>query len=104
MVNNMTTQNYLVVQENIVTNICVWDGDVNLWQPPQNATFLIQEATPTKIWELSSEIQDYVLIDSIGDADIGFTWDGSFATTNQPKPEKPTPALEQPETSGTVTL
>ena len=100
----MTTQNYLVVQENIVTNICVWDGDVNSWQPPQNATMFIQEVTPTKIWELSSEIQDYVLIDSIGDADIGFTWDGSFATTNQPKPEKPTPAEDQPDSTGTVNL
>ena len=100
----MPTQNYLMIQNNVVINVCVWDGNTQTWQPPQDATLLVKEVTPTKIWGLSSELQDYVLIDSSGDADIGFTWDGSFATTNQPKPEKPTPAEDQPETSGTVNL
>ena len=87
----MTTKNYLIIQENVVTNVCLWDGNTQTWQPPQNATMLVQETTPTKIWELSSELKDYVLVESIGHADIGFTWDGTFAVTNEPKPEKPTP-------------
>lgn len=94
MVNNMTTQEYLMVQENVVTNICVWDGNVNSWQPPVNATMLIKEATPTKIWALNTEKTEYVLTDSIGDADIGYTWNGTVATTNQPQPESPTPVTE----------
>jgi hypothetical protein len=100
----MTTQNYLMIQENVVTNVCVWDGDINTWQPPQDATMLVQATTPTKIWNFDSEIKDYVLVDSIGNADIGFTWDGTVATTNQPKPELPTPASDQPQTQGTQTL
>lgn len=98
----MTTQNYLMIQENIVTNVCVWDGNEQTWQPPQNATMLIQATTPTKIWELVE--QDYVLVGSIGNADIGFTWDGTYCITNEPKPEAPTPASNQPNSSGTVTI
>jgi hypothetical protein len=100
----MTTQNYLMVQENIVTNLCVWDGDVNSWQPPSDATMLIAETTSTKVWGYSSDAKDYVLVDSMGDASIGFAYDGTYCITNEPKPEKPTPAADQPETTGTVTL
>jgi len=85
----MTTQNYLMIQENVVTNICVWDGDVNTWTPPLDATMLVQATTPTKIWDLVDN--EYVLVDSIGNADIGFTWDGSVCTTNQPQPAAPEP-------------
>jgi hypothetical protein len=104
MVNNMTTQNYLMIQENVVTNLCVWDGNTQTWQPPADATMLIAETTQTKVWGYSSETKDYVLVDSIGNAGIGFTWDGTVATTNQPKPEKPTPAENQPTTSGVQNL
>lgn len=97
MVNNMTTQNYLMIQENIVTNVCLWDGNTETWQPPQDATMLVQETTPTKIWGLVEG--EYVLVDSMGDAGIGFTWDGSVATTNQPKPD-----AAQPTTTGTQEL
>ena len=100
----MTTQNYLMIQENIVTNICVWDGDVNSWQPPSDATMLIQATTPTKVWGLNQDETEYVLVDSMGDADIGFTYDGTACITNAPKPELPTPAENQPNTSGTQEL
>ena len=96
----MTTQNYLMIQENIVTNICLWDGDVNTWTPPADATMLILATTPTKIWVLNAEKTEYVLTDSIGDANIGFTWDGTVATTNEPQPQVPT----QPVSEGTQTL
>lgn len=89
----MTTQNYLMIQENVVTNICVWDGDTNTWQPPQDATMLVQATTPTKIWALNQEGTEYVLTDSIGNADIGFTWNGTVATTNQPQPPAPEPVV-----------
>jgi hypothetical protein len=99
----MTTQNYLIIQENVVTNVCLWDGDVNTWTPPADATMLVQETTPTKIWGVVNA--EYVLVDSVGDAGIGFTWDGTVATTNQPKPEiNTTPSENQPATEGTQTL
>jgi hypothetical protein len=94
----MTTQNYLMIEENLVTNVCVWDGNTETWTPPSDTTMLIQATTPTKIWGLVNN--EYVLVDSIGNADIGFTWDGTIATTNQPQPIVP----EQPVTEGTQTL
>lgn len=96
----MTTQNYLMVQENVVTNVVVWDGNMQTWQPPQDATMLVQTTTPTKVWRLNAEKTAYVLTDSVGNADIGFTWDGTVATTNQPQPEPPV----QPASQGTQTL
>ena len=83
----MTNQNYLMIEENVVTNIVLWDGNTQTWQPPQDAIMLVDETTPTKIWELNAEKTEYVLVDSIGDSNIGFTWDGTFCITNQPKPE-----------------
>lgn len=85
----MTTQNYLIIQENVVTNICLWDGNAQTWQPPQGALTLVADTTPSKIWELNAEKTDYVLINSVGDAGIGFTWDGTYCVTNEPKPTPP---------------
>ena len=86
----MTTQNYLMIQNNVVTNVVAWDGDVNTWQPPVDATMAVQETTPSKVWALNEEQTDYVLINAVGQVNIGFTWDGSVATTNEPKPSLPT--------------
>jgi hypothetical protein len=90
----MTTQNYLIIQENVVTNIVLWDGVTQDWQPPENATMLVVATTPTKIWGLNESKTEWILVDSIGDASIGFTWDGAIVTTNQPQPEPPTPVTE----------
>jgi hypothetical protein len=88
----MSNQIYLLVQENVVTNTVVWDGNVNTWQPPSDATMLVQSITPTKIWKLNQDETEYVLVDSMGDASIGFIWNGSVATTNEPKPEYVAPS------------
>ena len=99
----MTITNYLMVQENVVTNTVLWDGNTETWQPPFDATMLILETTPTKVWDLVGI--EYVLVDSIGNADIGFTYDGTYCTTNAPKPEiNKTPSENQPNSSGTQTL
>ena len=68
----------------------VWDGDVNTWQPPADATMLVQSTTPTKIWDINADKTEFVLTESVGNANIGFTWDGTFAITNEPKPVVPT--------------
>ncbi len=75
-----------MIQENKVTNICVWDGNTDSWLPPSDATMLIQEETPTKVWGLNQEETEYVLVDSVGNACIGFTYDGSVCITNEEKP------------------
>jgi len=81
----MTTQNYLMVNStNVVENICLWDGDTNTWQPPADTLMLIQATTPALIWVLNTD--NYVLEQVIGAGQIGFTWDGTVLTTNQPKP------------------
>jgi hypothetical protein len=100
----MADQNYLLIQENVVTNIVYWNGDVNTWQPPSDATMLVAATTPAMIWEpvvVDEKITDYVLTEFIGLGTIGFTWDGNVLTTNQPKPPIPTesvPAEDQPTT------
>ena len=88
----MTTQNYLIIQENVVTNVCFWDGNPNTWQPPSGAITLIQADTPAMIWEaviVDDKITDWVLEEQIGVGQIGFTWNGTVCTTNEPKPAIP---------------
>ena len=88
----MTTQNYLIVENNIVTNDVVWDGNTETWQPPTDSIQLIQNTTLAMIWEpvvVDNKVTDYVLVEQIGAGAIGFTWDGSVLTTDQPKPVIP---------------
>ena len=88
----MTIQNYFVVENNVVTNAILWDGDVNTWTPPADATMLVQDTTNAMIWQpvyTDSKITDYVLVEVLGAGNIGFTWDGTVLTTNQPKPVIP---------------
>jgi hypothetical protein len=84
----MTTQNYLMINQstNVVDNTCVWDGDTNTWQPPENTLMLVQATTPAMIWILNTDKTDFILSEVIGVGSIGFTWDGTVCTTNQPKP------------------
>jgi hypothetical protein len=90
----MTIQNYLIIESNVVTNLCVWDGDTKTWTLPVGSTALVQVTTPAMVWELNSDETEYVLVEIIGAGGIGFTWNGSVLTTNEPKPE--IPVLEQP--------
>ena len=65
----MTTQNYLIVEANVVTNNVVWDGDVNTWTPPSDSIQLIQATTPAMIWQtviVDGKITDFVLGEQIG--------------------------------------
>ena len=75
-----------MVQENVVTNICVWNGDINSWVPPADATMLVSETARSKVWVLNEEKTEYVLVESVGDVSVGFTYDGTFCITNEPKP------------------
>jgi len=95
----MTTQNYLIIENNVVTNLCLWDGDTNTWMPPTDSVQLVASTTPAIIWVLNADKTDFVLQEMMGLGSIGYTWDGTTLTTNEPKPELP----PQPVTTGTVT-
>jgi len=85
----MTTQNYLIIEFNIVTNNVVWDGNPDTWQPPAGSIQMIDATTPAMIWQpvlVNSKVIDFVLEEQLGAGDIGFTWNGSVLTTNEPKP------------------
>lgn len=89
MLKEFIVQNYLIVQNNVVTNIVLWDGDTSKWTPPQGSIALIQTTTTASVWRINEAQTDFELVDVLGAGDIGFTWDGTILTTNQPKPAIP---------------
>lgn len=87
-------QNYLMVNQstNVVDNICFWDGNSSMWQPPSGYLMLIQATTPAIVWQpvgSGHTITDWVLTEVIGAGSVGFTWNGTECLTNEPKPEIP---------------
>jgi hypothetical protein len=102
MLEAFVEQQYLIIENNIVTNVCIWDGDTSIWTPPAGSIALVQATTPAMIWQaviVDKVITDWVLEQVIGAGDIGFTWDGTDCITNQPKPK----IQIQPITTGTTT-
>jgi hypothetical protein len=92
----MTTQTYLQIENGVVTNVCLWDGDTNTWQPPADAIMLVKSTTPCMVWEqviVDGTVTDFVLTEIIGAGTINDTWDGIVLTTDLPKPEIPTTIL-----------
>jgi len=90
----MTIQNYLIIESNVVTNIVLWDGNPDTWQPPAGSIQLIDATTSALIWEAvakDGKTIDWVLVEEVGLGDIGFTWNETtqILTTNQPKPPIP---------------
>jgi hypothetical protein len=89
-------QNYLLInkQTNVVDNVCIWDGDDEGWMPPPEYLPLVQATTPAKIWickkDPVTKVVSYDLETVEGAGQIGFTWDGSVLTTNEPQPVPPT--------------
>lgn len=99
---HMTTQNYCAVNEanNVCENICLWDGDTSTWTPPAGYLMLVQATTPAKVWVWNSAIQAWEIGEQMGAGQIGFTWDGTYLTTNYPQPAPPI----QAEVAGAQTL
>jgi hypothetical protein len=99
----MTTQNYLLINTSITPETCdnvvVWDGDTNTWSPPEGHIALLQETTPSKDWSWDATSNTWVLAESIGGGQIGYTWDGVTLTTNDPQPQDP--PLNEPDTGVT---
>ena len=99
MLQDFIEQNYLIIEQNVVDNIVVWNGDTTQWTPPQGSIALIQATTPAMIWKLNTDKTDWELGEVIGGGNIGFTWDGTYCVTNQPKPAP----VVQPQSTGTIT-
>jgi hypothetical protein len=85
----MTIQNYLIIENNVVTNVVVWDGS-NDWTPPEGSIQLVQNTTPAMVWVFNEDKTDYVLSEVMGAGTINDTWDGAVLTTGLPKPPAPT--------------
>jgi len=94
-------QNYLIIESNVVTNVCIWNGDTSQWTPPQGSIALPQASTPALLWEPNLDNTDWVLTEKLGVGSIGFTWDGTTLTTNQQKPSVPPTNTKQPVSTGT---
>jgi hypothetical protein len=92
----MTTQSYLIIENNVVSNEVIWDGNTQTWTPPVDSIQLVASSTPAMIWQpiyTDEKITDWVLVEAIGAGSIGFTWNGAVLNTNEPKPAIP-PAQE----------
>ena len=101
MLQEFITQNYLIIESNVVTNVVVWNGDTTQWTPPQGSIALIQATTSALVWEaviVDGKTIDYVLTEQLGAGSIEFTWDGTVLTTNEPKPETPPQPIPQQPT------
>lgn len=94
-------KNYLIIEDDVVTNLVVWDGGSD-WTPPVDSIQLVHADTPAKVWQLNADKTDYELVEQQGRGDIGHTWDGLVLTTNAPKPI--IRVRTQPTTSGTTTV
>jgi hypothetical protein len=89
MLQEFITQNYLIIESNIVTNVVLWNGDTTQWTPPTGSISLVQANTPAMVWKLNADRTDWILVEEIGVGSIGFTWDGTSCITNEPQPPSP---------------
>jgi hypothetical protein len=79
-------ENYLIIEDNVVTNICVWDGKTETWTPTEGAVAVPQATAKAMIWVWDEDTQTVELKEVIGAVGVGFTYDGVKFTTNLPKP------------------
>lgn len=77
----MIEENYLIIENNIVTNIVYWNGDTTVWQPPEGAITLAQSKVPANVMvitgdDISNNVQAK-LTEVMGVGEIGFVWNGT---------------------------
>lgn len=106
MMKEFIKQNYLIIEHNVVLNVCVWDGNTDEWTPPLGSIALAQSSTPALVWRINTATSPikWELTEVIGAGDIGFTWDGTVLTTNAPEPAPITASENQPQSTGTTTI
>lgn len=86
----MTIQNYLLINTSIdpaiCENICVWDGNVETWNPGENYIALPLANTISMEWSWDYSTNTWIMIDSPGQGKIGYIWNGEKLVTNLPSP------------------
>lgn len=100
----MSNQNYLIVENNVVVNVVVFDPDTQEWTPPPGSLMMPQAEMTAMVWVIDVSVTPAVrkLTPVLGAASVGFTWDGSVFMTNEPE-SLPVEA-NQPVTTGTTAL
>ena len=49
-VNNMSIDRYAIIENGIVANVVVWDGNTETWQPPTGSTAnLLPDDSPVSV-------------------------------------------------------
>lgn len=82
------SQNYLIIDaSNVVVNCVMWDGNPETWEPPADTIQLIKATTPAITWVFNQSTMVWEQQTVMGAGSIGFTWDGTTLTTNQPQPQ-----------------
>jgi hypothetical protein len=70
---------YLLINKSngIVENNIEWDGDTEVWQPPETHEALSFSTETEKItWQWDKEKQEWSELETTGIGNIGDTWDG----------------------------
>lgn len=91
-------------QTNVCDNIVVWDGNTETWTPPEEYTMVLYSTTKAKTWHLNQDFTEWVLLESSGNCEIGFVFDGEYYITNQPQPTEIPDMKPQPVVDGAQTL
>lgn len=88
----MSVETYLVIDTIKNPKVCddaiMWDG-VSNWPVPTDHILVKQATTPALNWGVNSTSTQWILVESVGTGGIGYTWDGTRLTTNQPMPTTP---------------
>lgn len=84
---------YLVIQNDVVTNLVVWDGNPDSWTPPADSIQLVAATTPAKVWVHDPVQNTWSIGVVVGEGGPGFTWDGTYVITNEAQPD-PVPTRE----------
>lgn len=67
----MESKRYAMVKNNIVYNICLWDGDLDKWTPPSDGTIMIEnEFVYVNDWWEEAEQRFYRPIPNNNDQNI----------------------------------
>jgi len=70
-----------------VENIVEWDGNINVWQPPETHEAVTTDDKPTIDWVWNPDINDYEQVETVGNVQFGEVWDGvKFVEVDKPEP------------------
>lgn len=77
-------------QTSKVDNLVEWDGNLETWQPPETHEAIFTADKVTIDWVWNPEINDYEQVQTVGNVQMGETWDGTkFVEVDKPAPPQP---------------